>query len=102
MQLENAGFARNAWRKLFFDHSSVFEPIAQGALHAVLHGIPVAFYNFPRCTVPPQWRSYARMSISDWKRKYLEECVSCSEQHTCSGFFEWHPADSNYEVFGPI
>jgi len=96
MQLENIGFAKNRWTELFFDHSADFSPIDQALGGARLHGVEVALYNFPLCTVPQQWRSLAAASISDWKKKFLDECRGCAERNMCSGFFEWHPKDHGY------
>jgi His-Xaa-Ser system radical SAM maturase HxsC len=91
MQLENIGFARGRWSKLYVDHSKRFDPIADALSIAVLHGINARLFNFARCTVPPEFREYAVASISDWKRKYAKACTGCSEHDRCSGFFEWHP-----------
>jgi His-Xaa-Ser system radical SAM maturase HxsC len=93
MQLENIGFARNRWSELFVDHSQQFASIGSALEHALLHGITVRLFNFPRCSVPAAYRDLAPASISDWKRKYQPACSNCSERDLCSGFFEWHPDD---------
>lgn len=91
MQLENIGYARNRWQRLFVDHAALFEPIAEALDHAQLHGVPARLFNFPRCTVPAAYRPLAAASISDWKRKFVPACAACSERDNCCGFFEWHP-----------
>jgi His-Xaa-Ser system radical SAM maturase HxsC len=91
MQLENTGYARNRWGKLFVSHASRFEPIAEALDRATLLGIDAQLFNFPRCTVPPSYRHLAISSISDWKRKFTPACAPCRERDVCSGFFEWHP-----------
>ncbi|MDV3455834.1 His-Xaa-Ser system radical SAM maturase HxsC [Sphingomonas sp. HF-S4] len=91
MQLEHVGFARNRWAQLYVNHSRDFAPIAAALDHAKLHGMPARLFNFPRCTVPEQYRYLAAASISDWKRRYVETCGSCREREACTGFFEWHP-----------
>ncbi|AXB78930.1 His-Xaa-Ser system radical SAM maturase HxsC [Novosphingobium sp. P6W] len=93
MQLENIGFAKNRWSELFVDHSRQFDPIGKAVDHALLHGIDIRLFNFPRCSVPASYRALAPASISDWKRKYQPACAPCSERDLCSGFFEWHPDD---------
>ena len=93
MQLEHVGFARRRWPELRFDHAADFSPVAAAIDHAHLHGVHAQLFNFPRCTVPIAYRHLARPSISDWKRKYVPECGSCSERDRCSGFFEWHPEE---------
>ena len=91
MQLENIGFARNRWPQLYVDHSQDFTPIASALNEAKLRGVPARLFNFPRCTVPEPYRHLAAASISDWKRKYVSACSTCSERDACTGFFEWHP-----------
>lgn len=93
MQLENIGFARNRWSELFVDHSGQFDPIGNAVDRALLHGIDIRLFNFPRCSVPAPYRELAPASISDWKRKYQPACAPCRERDLCSGFFEWHPDD---------
>lgn len=93
MQLENIGFAKGRWSNLYVDHRHDFVPIGAALTHATLHGVAAQLFNFPRCTVPGNYRKYAIASISDWKRKFATACAGCREQSRCSGFFEWHPGD---------
>jgi hypothetical protein len=102
MQLENIGFARNRWPQLFVDHSKSFAPIGAALDHATSRGIPARLFNFPRCTVPIDYRDFAVASISDWKRKYMPACQSCSERGDCSGFFEWHPDSTALAGVSPL
>jgi hypothetical protein len=102
MQLENIGFARNRWSKLFFDHSASFDPVAAALDEALLHGIEARLFNFPTCTVPDTYRSFAEASISDWKRKFAGACDTCSAKSRCSGFFEWHPEQHMLEGVRPL
>ena len=94
MQLENIGFAKNRWASLYVDHRADFSSIAEAIDRAQQWGVPVRLFNFPRCTIPENYRRLAPQSISDWKRKFAEECRGCSEQGDCSGFFEWHPVEA--------
>lgn len=98
MQLENIGFAKGRFTDLYVDHRSCFVNIAFALDLCELRGLPARLFNFPRCSLPPEYRRYAVASISDWKRKYVEACNSCTEQALCTGFFEWHP-DSALKVF---
>jgi His-Xaa-Ser system radical SAM maturase HxsC len=91
MQLENIGFARGRWSRLYVDHSLNFGPIADAVSTALLYGVKARLFNFARCTVPGEFRDYAVASISDWKRRYARACDACSERDRCAGFFEWHP-----------
>lgn len=102
MQLEHIGFARNRWASLFFDHGKDFSAIGAAIDHATLHGVRAQLFNFPRCTVPSDWRHLARASISDWKRRYADACAPCRERDACTGFFEWHPAEQSEAGVKPL
>ena len=91
MQLENIGYGRMNWDRLFFDSGRTFSPIARAVDTARARGVPVALYNFPLCTVPEPYRPLAHQSISDWKRRYLETCDGCRLRAGCGGFFAWYP-----------
>lgn len=91
MQLENIGFAKNRWSNLYVDHREHFGEVATAIDTAQMRHVPVRLFNFPRCTVPENYRHLAPASISDWKRKYAPDCNGCREREACAGFFEWHP-----------
>ncbi|AMS45197.1 His-Xaa-Ser system radical SAM maturase HxsC [Aminobacter aminovorans] len=100
MQIENIGYARQNWSRLFHDSSSDFRPIARGIDFARSRGIDVQLYNFPLCTVPMPYRHHAPSTISDWKRSYMEACQDCRLRSDCGGFFEWHPKEHGYVSLG--
>jgi len=102
MQLEHIGFAKGRWSELYVDHRRHFEPVAEALNHAALHGVRAQLFNFPRCTVPAAYRAFAVASISDWKRKYAAACTGCTEQKSCSGFFEWHPDEHAETCVEPL
>ncbi|SOB80748.1 His-Xaa-Ser system radical SAM maturase HxsC [Sphingomonas guangdongensis] len=102
MQLENAGFARGRWSSLRFAHEVDFASVAIAVDHALLHGVDVRLFNFPRCTVPDAYRPLAPASISDWKRRYAPACDACSAKADCTGFFEWHPEEEMIQMARPI
>lgn len=102
MQLENIGFAKNRWPKLYVHHRENFRPIAAALELAALHGVPAQLFNFPRCTVPEPFRELAAASISDWKRKYMPACATCRERARCCGFFEWHPDEDALQGVSPL
>ena len=102
MQLENIGFARNRWSELFFDHSVDFEPVQAAAAQTLTRGIDTVLFNFPLCTLPKEWRSYAPPTISDWKRRFIDACNDCPVREQCSGLFEWHPDNRSYQRMGGL
>ena len=97
MQLENIGYAKNRFSKLYVDHTQSDQRLYEALDIAELSGVPAKLFNFPRCFIDERYRRYAVASISDWKRKYPDACNNCREQSLCSGFFEWHP-ESMLEV----
>ncbi|TPL74174.1 radical SAM protein [Mesorhizobium sp. B2-3-15] len=68
MQLENIGYARKDWDSLFFDSSLGFDLVSKALDLSISRGIDTKLYNFPLCTVPPDYRAFAPSTISDWKR----------------------------------
>lgn len=96
MQLENIGYARMNWDAEFCDSSMEFDGIATAVDLAVGRGLRTKLYNFPLCTVPPSYRMYCTLSISDWKQKFLSTCDDCRLRSSCTGFFEWYPDDRGY------
>lgn len=102
MQMERIGYGRMNWQKSFFDSSSDFAPIASAIDLSVARGIDVSLYNFPLCSVPTAYRSFAPSTISDWKRKYLDFCSDCDKRAACGGFFEWYSHNEGFSALGPI
>lgn len=100
MQLENIGYGRMNWDKLFFDNSECFAPIGPAIDIARGRGLNVALYNFPLCTVPESYRAFAAPSISDWKQRYLRECDGCVSRKDCGGFFTWYPEARGFSRLG--
>ncbi|MBS7708109.1 His-Xaa-Ser system radical SAM maturase HxsC [Chelatococcus asaccharovorans] len=102
MQLEPIGYGRKNWDRLFFDSSVSFTPISRAINIAAARGIDASLYNFPLCTVPSAYRSFAPSTISDWKRKYLSFCDECSLRRICGGFFEWYDSNKGFMRAGAI
>lgn len=100
MQLENIGYGRMNWDKLFLDTSEDFSLVARAVNIARGRGISTSLYNFPLCTVPPAYRQFSRPTISDWKRKYLPICGDCSLRADCGGFFEWYLPEKGFQQVG--
>lgn len=91
MQLEAIGFAKARFFDLSIDPRRDFQFIAEAIDIAQLFGVSVTLFNFPLCSIPQNYREYAVPSISDWKRKYAEDCSGCLAREGCGGFFAWHP-----------
>ena len=100
MQLENIGYARMNWEKIFFDNSKNFSKIKSAISIMSSNNIDISLYNFPLCTIPFEYRKYARNSISDWKNKFIDKCNGCMKTEECCGFFEWHKNEIGYSKIG--
>lgn len=100
MQMERIGFGRMNWSDEFFDTSVEFGNIARALCIAKGRGGTPKLFNFPLCTVPDEYRSFAVSSISDWKRKYEGFCEKCAIRAECGGFFEWYDAKSGFRNVG--
>jgi hypothetical protein len=55
MQLENIGYGRMHWDQLFYDSGNSFVPVGAAIDVAHAHGLKVALYNFPLCTIPSSY-----------------------------------------------
>lgn len=102
MGMEPIGYARANRETLFFDHSAFPQPLVNAAEISTLRHLPCHFYNIPRCTVPTTVRSHCVDSISDWKKKFLPVCETCTERASCSGFFEWYNQKWEWSGVRPI
>lgn len=102
MQLERIGYGRMNWKTSFKDTSADFDKLKSAINIARARGVEVALYNFPLCSVPEGYRSFAPSTISDWKRKYLDICDTCTSRSTCGGFFEWYSHAEGFSGVRPI
>ncbi len=96
MGLENIGNAIRNWSYLEVDYAQFMDNLSQSIDFLARWNIPVSIYNVPLCHLSTELHQFAVMSISDWKRIYLEECGDCSLRHICGGLFK--TSVSNYEV----
>lgn len=87
MGLEHTGFALANSELLSIDPIDYQEALERAVLLLAASGMHVSVYNLPRCVLARSIWRYAVQSISDWKRGYVEECSSCSEKESCTGFF---------------
>lgn len=101
MQMERIGYGRLNWDSCFFDNSTSFVRLGAAIDMMQARRQNTELYNFPLCTVPEPYQSLAMQSISDWKRKYLSVCTSCSVRPICGGFFEWYREDDGFMEIRP-
>ncbi len=74
---------RKVWVDPLFYQNELLEAVQ------ILHRahINVSIYNHQLCVIPRSLWRFARRSISDWKRRFLEICEKCDSQRSCGGIF---------------
>ncbi|MDR0563572.1 MAG: His-Xaa-Ser system radical SAM maturase HxsC [Azoarcus sp.] len=87
MGLEHMGYVKKNWELLWIDPVDYQKELIEAAKHLHYRGVPFSIYNLPLCIVPPELRSFARQSISDYKNIYVGTCDSCTVRTECSGLF---------------
>ena len=87
MGLEIMGFAKSNLQGLWIDPYDYRNELQEAVETMSMAGMNVSIYNTPLCVIPESIRCYSTQSISDWKNDYLDECVNCTAQKQCGGFF---------------
>jgi His-Xaa-Ser system radical SAM maturase HxsC len=87
MSLEIIGNAKEQCSTLWIDIKAHWDLLREIAYFFKQVGIDFQFYNFPLCTLPVDLHSFAAISISEWKREYLDKCQFCTIKDMCGGFF---------------
>lgn len=87
MGMETSGVASENLDKVWIDPVDYAEELAQAVNFLHQRSINVSIFNIPLCSLPEGVRSFARDSISDWKKTFVPECRGCSKTNQCSGFF---------------
>jgi His-Xaa-Ser system radical SAM maturase HxsC len=64
-----------------------FEYVAPAVRLLMNAGIDVQLYNYPLCTIDPEFWTLCRKSISDRKIRYIEKCALCKMKSSCGGVF---------------
>lgn len=87
MGLEPVGFAKSNFDALFIDPLDYQDELTAATESLKRAGIRVSIYNHQLCVIPETLWPNAVQSISDWKNEYRPECDTCSQRHSCGGFF---------------
>lgn len=87
MAMEDIGYARYNHELLAIEPKEYLTPLQEAVEYLADLGMNVSLYNFPLCLIPPALWQFARHSISDWKREYLQACNECSVRAECGGVF---------------
>ena len=87
MGIEPMGYCRVRWNDFWIDPEDCHDILLEAARKADNYGVDMLLYNFQLCCIPASMRRLACVSISEWKRTYQSECMSCAMRNDCGGFF---------------
>lgn len=87
MGLEPMGYCRARWDDFWIDPEDCQSELLAAVEQADNYGVDMLMYNFQLCCLPSKLRDLARVSISEWKRTYLDRCLMCEMRNMCGGFF---------------
>jgi|SRR5690606_5439757 len=96
MGLEHTGYAIKNNDILWIDPKEYADELEESIMFLDTMGLTVSIYNLQLCLLKPSLWKFARKSISDWKQKYLDECVNCALLSNCGGVFTTSKVHSNY------
>jgi len=87
MAMEITGLACDNYQTVWIDPYDYREQISRAIRVMSRANMNVSIYNVPLCLLEPKSWSFARKSISSWKKDYLPVCVGCSVREDCCGIF---------------
>lgn len=87
MGLEMFGNAAHNEKDVWIPYRQAFLCVEPAIKTLISHGIDVALYNFPLCSVDQGYWSICRKSISDYKVRYAKDCDACKVRDACGGIF---------------
>lgn len=88
MGMEISGSAACNSQQVWVDPLDYMAELRLAVLALKRNNLPFSIYNIPLCLLPKNLWSFAKDSISSWKKVYLQECDSCSQQNLCGGLFQ--------------
>ena len=87
MAMEMTGNAFVNGKQVWIEYGEAFAFVKR-AIHVLIrNGIDVTLYNFPLCTVEPEFRTLCAKSISSEKVRFSDECIGCAVRDACGGLF---------------
>ena len=87
MGMEMLGNAIVNSESVWISYDEAFTYMKPTIDYLVEKAIDVAIYNFPLCFINKSYWHLCANSITSYKIKYLDECVSCIEKSACGGIF---------------
>ena len=87
LQMETTGLAEKNLQDLWIDPYDYTKELQEAVLLLSNRGFKVYIYNAQLCVLPNSLRTFAKQSISDWKKVYLSQCDGCILRSVCAGLF---------------
>jgi His-Xaa-Ser system radical SAM maturase HxsC len=95
MGLEYTGYTPRNSDLLWMEPSEYSSELEEAVNYLNSMDMNVSIYNLQLCLLKPTLWKFARKSISDWKREYLDECNNCNLLKECGGVFATSKKHSN-------
>lgn len=95
MGLEYIGYTPKNSELLWIEPSEYTLQLEEAVSYLDEMGMNVSIYNLQLCLLKPTLWQFARNSISDWKKEYLNECNKCKLLKKCGGVFATSKKHSN-------
>jgi His-Xaa-Ser system radical SAM maturase HxsC len=103
MGAELTGLAVDNISRVWIDPADYAPLLTVAVRNLHRRALRVSIYNLPFCLLPLELWSFARDSISDWKKTFLPECSTCAAKDTCPGLFATSAVQSpNIRPVAPI
>jgi len=87
MGLETTGLAWKNVEEIWIEPEVYADQLRSAILHLKQRDLCASIYNLPFCLLPRELWEFARDSISDWKKTYVDECAKCEVRESCPGVF---------------
>ncbi|MDZ4196106.1 MAG: His-Xaa-Ser system radical SAM maturase HxsC [Candidatus Izemoplasmatales bacterium] len=95
MGLEYTGYTPRNHDLLWVEYNKYASELEEAIFYLDQMGMNVSIYNVQLCLLKPTLWSFARNSVSDWKKVYLQECQRCNLLSECCGVFSTSKKQSN-------
>ena len=87
MAMEMTGNAFVNGEQVWIEYRESFPHVKRAIRALIKSGIDVTLYNYPLCTVEPEFRTLCAKSISPEKIRFADACDGCSLRDACGGLF---------------
>lgn len=100
MGMEYIGNAAKNLESLFIDPLDYASELSSAVKFLHRRRVNVSIFNVPLCLLDSSIRAFSRVSISSWKRGYLDQCEKCSLRESCGGIFT--TSKKSYSSIKPV